>query len=219
MKTRTILLAAAATVALAGSAQAAPGWYLAIDVGANMIQDNHFDFGTAPVPTITDFNNAADYDTGWALTGSAGWGSSGGWRFEAELGYRANDVDLFSSAVAASLFREGEVSQFTVMANVLYDIPATADLSFSLGGGLGLDVITIDDGIIERGEGTFAWQAIAGANWALTADTDLTLTYRYLTADGPSVNAAHVGSSPAHLDTYKFDTMNNHSLSVGIRFR
>lgn len=214
MRTKTILLGAVASVALAGSAQAA-GWYFGADVGANWVQDNQFDFGANAGGVITDFNNAAQYDTGWALTGSVGWASPTAWRFEAEAGYRANDMDLFSSAPALSLFRTGEMSQFTVMANVLHDIPMGGALSLSLGAGVGAAFINVDDGVIDESDTTFAWQLIGGLNWAVGSNTDLTLTYRYLNAGGPEVSGPHLG----HIDIESFDSLDNHTLSIGFRFR
>jgi opacity protein-like surface antigen len=214
MSTRTLLLGAVASVVIAGSAEAA-GWYFGADVGANWVQDNQFDFGTGVGPAISDFNNAAQYDTGWALTGSVGWASPSAWRFEAELGYRANDMDLFSSATAASLFRTGEMSQFTVMANVLHDIPVGTSLSLSLGAGVGAAFVNVDDGELDESDTTFAWQLIGGLNWAVGSNTDLTLTYRYLNAGGPEVSGPHL----AHIDTEHFDSLDNHTLSVGVRFR
>ena len=214
MGTRALLLGAVATIALSGSAQAA-GWYFGADIGANIAADNQFDFGGNVGGVITDFNNAAEYDTGWALTGSVGWASPSGWRFEGEAGYRANDMDLFSSAGALSLFRSGDMTQFTVMANVLHDFPIGPTLSFSLGAGIGADFINIDDGVIDESDTTFAWQLIGGLNWAVAANTDLTFTYRYLSAGGPEVTGPHL----AHTDIESFDSMDNHTLSIGFRFR
>lgn len=206
---KKVLLAAAATLAHATSADAA-GWYFAADVGASWAQDNSYVFGeafTVPVTFITG-PHPANHDTGWSISGSVGWASAGGWRFEGEVGYRTNELSL------PHFTRSGDVGQFTVMANVLYDIPVASSLSLSLGGGLGAGIVTISHNVLEEDQSMFAWQLIGGLNWSVSADTELTLTYRYLDAGAPDITGPH----GVHFDREKYSDLSDHSLSVGLRF-
>ena len=107
MTTRTLLLGAVAAVAFTASAQAArvDGWYISLEGGANWIDDNEFDWGGEGVPAVlSDFDDVAEFDTGWAGFTSVGYGF-GHWRAEIEGGYRVNDMDQFESAAAATPVR------------------------------------------------------------------------------------------------------------------
>ncbi len=207
MKLKTLLLGAAASLALAGSAHAA-GLYVGLDAGGNWLQDTEFDFASTP-PTITDFDNAAESDNGWAVLATVGFGFAPQWRSEVELGYRAQDIDLFSSAAAINLFESGDLSQLTIMANVHYDIPVGSNFKLSLGGGLGVDIVNVDDTVIDETDSVFAYQGIAGAAYAIGPKTDLTLTYRYLAAEGPTITGVYAE---------EFDNLDNHTVTLGLRF-
>src|SRR5215475_7409887 len=81
MSHRATLLGAAASLALLGSVAPASathfnGWYLGVEGGASWVEDNKYDFGTStntPVP-LTRVNRAAQYDTGWAVLATVGYG-------------------------------------------------------------------------------------------------------------------------------------------------
>src|SRR5690242_8379000 len=146
MSHRATLLGAAAPIALLGSVAPASathfnGWYLGVEGGASWVEDNKYDFGFStnkPVP-LSDFNNAAQYDTGWAVLATVGYGFGMHIRAEFEAGWRQNDATLFASAAGNSVFRKATLDELTVMANVLYDIPITSRLMLSVGAGAGGD--------------------------------------------------------------------------------
>jgi len=207
MKLKSLLLGAAASLALAGSAQAA-GLYIGIEGGGNWLQETEFDFGSPP-PTITDFDNAAESDNGWAVLATVGYSFASQWRSEVEVGYRAQDIDLFSSPTATNLFQSGDFDQLTIMGNLHYDMPVGANFKLSLGGGLGVNIISVDDGVIDETDSVFAYQGIAGAAYAIGPKTDVTLTYRYLGSDGPEVSGVYVE---------EFDSVDNHTVALGLRF-
>jgi outer membrane protein OmpA-like peptidoglycan-associated protein len=175
---RTALLASALAVALGGTAQAAgiDGWYLGLEGGANWIEDWEHDFFTTPA--------VASLDTGWTVLATAGYGWSQ-WRFEFEAGYRDNDLDAYAFVGGAPLtFVEAETWEATLMANVLYDIELTRDLSLSLGAGAGADFANVDLRIgaasADADDWNFAYQGIAGLNYAVGRRTSLFVNYRYL---------------------------------------
>jgi len=214
MTTRTLLLGTVAAIAFSAQAQAASinGWYVSLEGGANQIQDNEYDYGFS-TPAPTDFNNAVEYDTGWAVLASVGYGFGGNWRVEAEAGYRANQMDQFSSDVAQNLFRSGDLNQATLMANVLYDFPVMARLTLTAGVGAGADYVMVDDGTsggVNDEDWKFAYQGIVGASYSLSPKLQLTLNYRYLRAQGPDV------SGPTEVEA--FEDISNHTVTAGLRY-
>ena len=58
-------------------------------------------------------------------------------RIELELGYRDNDLDEYTSDFALVPGAQGGLKEYSIMANVLYDIPITERLGFSIGAGAG----------------------------------------------------------------------------------
>src|SRR5262245_14662955 len=92
MKTRSLLLGAAASLALAAAANAAvfENWYISLEGGANWIDDANFNSFT---DGVFDESGTFEFDTGWAVFASVGRSFYGNWRGELEFGYRDNDLD------------------------------------------------------------------------------------------------------------------------------
>jgi len=213
MKTRALLLGAAASVALAAAANAATynGWYVGLEGGANWIEDADWIFDVG-APATTSF------DTGWAALGTVGyqWRS---WRLELELGYRANELDTFQFPPGPSFAANGEFNEYTAMLNVLYDFGLTERLGLFVGAGAGGDFIEYEDNnsghgvVIHDDDWVFAWQAIAGLNYHLTGRTDLFVAYRYFNADDPFFSTVAAGG---HSDSY--DEIVKHTATIGLRY-
>jgi len=127
MQLKTILLATAASVTLIGSAHATEvrGWYFGLEGGANWVADN--DLTLIARPTTTPITTAtpatASFDTGWAVLATVGYGFWSHWRVEAEVGYRANNVDNVATPFGSIVGTDGDLNELTLMANILYDIP------------------------------------------------------------------------------------------------
>jgi outer membrane protein OmpA-like peptidoglycan-associated protein len=179
MRLRTALLAAAFAVASSGAAQAGQinGWYLSLEGGANWIEDWSHTRVPGAVPSL------ATLDTGWAVLSSAGYGWRG-WRFEFEAGYRDNDLDsYFSPGLFPTVI--ADVWEASFMANALYDITLTNNLSLSLGAGAGGDFADVEFSFggpasFEADNWSFAYQGIAGLNYGIGRRTALFLNYRYM---------------------------------------
>lgn len=208
MKTRTLLLGAVASIALTGTANAGhfKGWYIGVEAGANWIDDADanilIDLGTEIGTTTT--NAELEFETGWAALATVGYAFENSWRLEGELGYRANDFSLGSA----------EVTEWSFMFNALYDFDLSPSMTFSLGGGVGYDDATVKLPGFEDSEGNFAYQGIAGLNYALGKRTDLTLTYRYLIIDDPEFDF----SAPPISIGYDIESVRKHSLTIGLRY-
>ena len=66
----------------------------------------------------------------------------------------------------------------------------------------------------EADDWNFAYQGIAGLNFAVGSRTDLTLTYRYLRVSEPEFE---FGTPPATA-TFAFDDVTKHTLTLGLRY-
>lgn len=216
MKLRSLLLGAAASLALGSAANATTinGWYVSLEGGANWVEDwdHTFSFpGTVP--------GSASFDTGWAVLASVGYGFGGGWRVEFEAGYRDNEGDgatfTFVPFPASSL--NWDLSEVTMMLNVLYDIPLTERMSFSLGAGAGADFAMVDHNFfgipVDDDHWSFAYQGIAGLNYAVGQQTDLFVNYRYLRISDPDFDFRPL------VGTVSGDDVVKHTATIGLRYR
>ena len=212
MTTRTILLGSAviAVAAFSTPAQASHfnGWYIGVEGGAVWVDDASFTpRGTVGgVVTHTDSAREMVLDSGWAVLATAGYGfHDSHFRIEAELGYRDVDIDHTILTI------DGSVNQFTIMANVVYDIPLTPKLSLSLGAGAGIDRADLKYLTFEDEDWIFAYQGIVGLNYAIGSRTDLFMNYRYLrTGEGQFEEI-----SSHRLD---FEEVTKHTVTVGFRY-
>ncbi len=94
MRKLAIVLAVAST-ALASPSMARDGqWYVGVDGGAMILEDMDLDIGAAPI------SGTANTRTGYDFDGVVGH-DFGGFRLEAEVGYREADLSGFASSVAA----------------------------------------------------------------------------------------------------------------------
>jgi opacity protein-like surface antigen len=196
VKIRVLLLGAAASLAMAGAANAG-GWYVAAEAGLNGIGEEDVSGTFLGSPTTGTF----EADLGWAVMASVGNAFSPGWRLEAELGFRHNDA---SSDLA-------QVTDISLMANVLYDFELSKDFDLTLGAGLGIaHTKLIIDGFSSDTDVNVAYQALVGLSYAVGPSTDLTLAYRYMDVVDPTIQ---IGQAVA----IEFDSISNRTLSVGLR--
>jgi outer membrane protein OmpA-like peptidoglycan-associated protein len=208
-----MLTSALAVSMAAGSAQAGTGWYVGLSGGANWLEDNTLNSGAVGGPFFPTFNT--DSDTGWIVTGQIGYKWASNWRVELELGYRDNEGSLrtFPGDVAlpGSTF---DVTEFTQMVNVLYDFPITDKFTFSIGAGLGGDLVDFEasNGGAPVGDDDYvlAGQLIAQASYAVSNRLDLYLDYHYLVSDEPEF--AVTGPAGVSFEVDK------HAVMIGLRY-
>jgi OOP family OmpA-OmpF porin len=216
MKTRSLLLSAAAIFALTASANATTvnGWYIGLEGGANWIQDVDTVATFDPNPPggpVTVTTGEFSFDTGWAVLATVGYGFGGHWRMELEAGYRDNDRD--TAGVTA------DVREWSAMLNLLYDIRLTDRATFFLGAGAGADFAEFEfaNAGYEDDDWNFAYQGIAGFAYGLTNRLDLTLTYRYLRVLEPEfVGATTI--APLGTLAFQLDDVGKHTASIGLRY-
>ena len=147
MKLQTTLLASTAVLSLAASAGAGElrGTYAAIEGGAGWVGSERFSQATAVGGIVTtSATYDASFDTGWAVFGSLGYAFASNLRAELEVGYRHNEIDGLREIqpVPGALSADGDLSEFTVMANLLYDIPLGQRLTLTVGAGISMSAPT-----------------------------------------------------------------------------
>lgn len=192
-----------------GAALAQGGIYLEGRAGGVILQDADLndDTGTLASFGITDLEQS--FDPGFLVEGAVGYAHDSGLRGEAAFAYRRNDLDELSGrvgGVSASAGVDGDMSAFTTMANLYYDIRFGSKLVPYVGGGLGLAVITYDIEGEDEDDSVLAWQVGAGLAYEATPNMAVTLSYSFLTtAEDPDFD----GIEAEYL---------SHNVMVGFRY-
>ncbi len=233
MKRTTLLLGTAAALALIAPAQAGQlnGWYLGLEGGASWAAELEYVEQATSAGPVTHFHHYTvdDGPAGWAVFATAGY-AFGSWRVELEAGYRENKLEDYVSTLItlggapgsppSTGTLDSELQEFSLMANVLYDLRLTDRLSASVGAGAGVDQVrfewnnpTIEE--IDSSEWSFAYQAIAGLNYDLTKRTQLFMRYRYLRVTDPELIIDQSGS---HTCCIRVEDIEKHAATLGIRY-
>lgn len=180
-------------------------WYVGLEGGVNLVQDA--DVVVLPLATSIE----AKFDTGWSVFLDAGYRWENNWRIELEAGYRQNDVDCVSVGTGpCNGGNWGDISQTTVMANVIHDIPLSDHTALSVGLGLGADFVQADSPFSQDEDWVFAGQALLELSHRVTDRLEIVATYRFLTSDDPDFNLP--GLRHASFDN------ENHTFTLGLRF-
>ena len=217
MRRQAALLGAAAFIALTVPADAArlTGWYGVFEGGGNYIHD--FDVGEY-VPPGAPVTSTVTPEVGWAGLASVGYAYNNGWRVEVEGGYRYNALEsILSGGVETPA--TGDLSQYTLMANFMYDFPSSGPVTFSLGAGVGadwgrLDTPSLTNPILSDNV-SLAFQGIAGLSFRMASWVDLVLNYRFLYTTGLEFEENLVAPNVYHVDT---DNLAQHTVTLGLRF-
>ena len=207
---RSVLLGATALALIVPAVAGQNGFYAGIEGGASFVPTLD---GFETVPAL--FFEKVDVDTGWAIFGTVGyeWGK---WRFEGEVGYINNKMDQIAFHTGFVSTDVDDLSQLTLMANTIYDLPISPNLSLALGGGIGLDRLSFkwpgfgQPGGVEGDDWALAYQGIAGLNYALSDSMDVFANYRFLYVSEfeftDRINRQH------------FEDVHTHTLSAGLRY-
>ena len=213
MKFRNALVAAT-ILALPIAAQAQPisGLYIGAGAGVNIMQDE-------PIKAVGGIRtHGLDLDTNVGATGvaSAGWGFGNGFRAEMEFDYRYNGFDKITG-FGTSGHVGGSEQKFGPMVNVLYDFNNLSPIVVPyVGLGAGYQWVNESFRVGSVGhdadtEGSFAYQAILGAAFPISAVPGLALTaeYRFMGLAGDR-DYNNLG--------VKFGDNYNHSILIGVRY-
>jgi len=198
MMRKLAVILALATTALSTPALARDdAWYVGVEGGAMLVEDVDFDIGATPAAA------KIGYHPGWDADATIGY-DFGGFRAEAEVGYRQANIDVYSSTlttpalaagglprnVAAGTFRYagGTSSALSFMVNGMLDFGDDESITGFIGGGVGVARVSVEAGLntrsnfLDDSDSVFAYQAIAGVRAPLTDSIDVTLKYRFFNA-------------------------------------
>jgi outer membrane protein OmpA-like peptidoglycan-associated protein/opacity protein-like surface antigen len=193
----------AVTLALATTALSTPAlarddsWYVGVEGGAMLVEDIDFDIGTTPKAA------QADHEAGWDVDASVGY-DFGGFRVEAEVGYKQAGVDTWTSSLGTPAIQAGggvamtsagtftyaggKSSALSFMVNAMLDFGDDDGLQGFVGGGAGMARVKENIALNTRGpflddsDSVFAWQAFAGLRAPLSDNIDVSLKYRFFNA-------------------------------------
>lgn len=212
---RACLASVLSMMAVMPAAAATEGWYLSVEGGGSWVKEWE-QLRTLQTYCGPEFKNAlAEFDTGTAAFGAAGFGIAG-WRFELEGGYRQNDLTSFVMKWwGPRQDGEGQLTEYSAMINVLYDVPLFDRFSLTVGVGAGADFASVEMdtywGPVDVDDWRFAYQGIAGLNYAITELTVLFVNYRF-------ANVRDINLEPT--DRYSIDggDFEKHAATAGVRF-
>ena len=222
MTFRAILLSgtaliAAAPVALSGELR---GTYFALEGGASWVQSESLLRSLAfTTGATTSTNLQGEFDTGWAILGSVGYAFDNNLRAELEVGYRDNDLDQLLTIGGSPVSPTGDLTEFTLMANILYDFRLGDRLTASVGAGVGADRASLEVGAfgLDDDAWVFGFQGLLGLNYAVAERTQLFVNYRYLRADAPEYTNVVAGPAAAQQLNFRGD-LDKHAVTLGVRF-
>ncbi len=223
MKLKTALLAGVALAAIGNAARASElrGTYFALEGGASWVGNERFFEQFVYTTGYTSRSELhAQFDTGWSVFGSVGYAFDGGWRGELEAGYRHNDIGRQITTGGSTLTPTGELGEFTLMANILYDFHLSERLTASVGAGVGADHAHFDLGStdFDDEDWAFAYQGLLGLNYALGERAQLFLNYRYMRVAAPEFSVDYAGS-PGWTQNVGFHReLEKQAVTLGLRF-
>ena len=215
MKIRNVLLGAAASLLVAGTASAdytsPTGWYVSMGAGANWIVDG--DYRTySSSGSVTEYGEL-NFESGYIVAGTVGYDFGRNWRVEFEVAYRDNDVDTYCTSSGDCFTADTQVWELSQMVNVLYDVPLGGNWEASIGAGVGGNLVVVKEwDSLEMDDYVLAGQLIAQAGYRLSDRWQAFADYRYMIMD--DISALQL-STP--LDVGEFEKA-EHSLMVGLRF-
>jgi outer membrane protein OmpA-like peptidoglycan-associated protein len=223
MTTRRVLAGTVAFLCFALPAQAGEGWYLSLEGGANIVDDweHTRTRWTICGPEIKEA--LAAFETGWSAFGAAGYALNG-WRVEVEGGYRHNDIESYVKNWKGEIVREGgsrfdpsgELTEASLLINIIYDVPIFERFSISVGLGAGADFASFKLNTIwapvDEDDWHFVYQGLAGVNYALTEMTVLFVNYRF-------ANVSDVSFDPTALVHLEGEDFQKQAATAGVRFQ
>ncbi|GEM_PF-984858 len=167
-----------------------PSWYLALGASVNFVQDA----SVTETRIGTGLNGEMEFNEGYGLTGAIGYRPRNtnsmldNLRFEAEMGYRDNDMGTYSDALLGINTIDDGMQVQTFMANMFVDLGDGPWRPY-LGGGLGMARVFLEsNGLgIDDTDMVFAYQGMAGIYYTVPSMpvVELGLGYRYLGTTDP----------------------------------
>ncbi|MFC3149374.1 outer membrane protein [Piscinibacterium candidicorallinum] len=163
----------------------------------------------------------AEFDSGSGWGGDIGWRYGNGWAAELEWNYRSHSLNGLRLG-GANFTRDGDFASNILMVNGLRRFPSTSTWTPYLGAGIGwvqeIDIdVKPDTGGTERSysaSSKFAFQLIAGVEYALTPQWRMTADARWLRVGSVRLDN-EVGNSGGTVGPLTYNPL---SVQVGVRY-
>jgi OOP family OmpA-OmpF porin len=214
MKIRNVLLGAAASLLVAGTASAdytsPTGWYMSLGAGANWLQDGDYQWYQSG--DATD-NGEFQYNEGYIVSGAVGYDFGRNWRVEFEVAYRDNDVDSTCDSGGDCDTTSAQVWELSQMVNVLYDMPLGGNWEASVGAGIGGNLVVLKEwDSLDMDDYVLAGQLLAQVGYRFADRWQVYADYRYMVLD--DANMRYLTNPEYDFEIEKSE----HALLVGLRF-
>lgn len=190
-----MLLSATAAAALLTAPAHAEDFYGKLFGGVGFEQDQDF---TGTVTGVDTGAGALETDTGYVVGGAVGYHIIDNFAIEAEIAYRANEIE--GGVVNGAAFSiNDDLESLSFMGNVVYTAPEFAGFTPYIGGGAGAARI----GFSETGDRdyVFAYQGFAGVSYPITEILSAGVEYRYFATDEADIAGA-VGAVTTDYDAH-----------------
>ena len=158
--------------AQSGSGESGPYWSL----GAGMTGEDDFDYD------IPGGDVEVETDAGYGVSAAYGYRFSPNFRAEANLNWNKAEIDIVRRAGGPQILiyeDPGSVESYTLGANVYWDFLTSGPIRPYVGAGLGFGSMDINDRVMLDAGTAWRWQAVAGAEFALTDDASVFVEGRY----------------------------------------
>jgi outer membrane autotransporter protein len=209
---KTVLMMAATFLALVAVSPAqADDWRSGLYVkgGAGLAYSRDQEYADGVSARETELKN------GYYMQGAIGY-DYGMFRSELELSYRRNDVDGHELNGAALGNPGGDAESFAGMLNGYIDIPTGTVVTPYIGAGIGFARVDANEydtsgvDFLDDGETDFAYQGMAGLDFAIDDAVSFYTEYKYFAVDNSEVRT--VAGNRSDLD------YDSHTVSVGLRY-
>jgi outer membrane autotransporter protein len=162
----------------------------------------------------------AEFGNGWGFGGDFGYRYGNGWAAEVEWNYRRHALKSLKGG-SATIASDGDYASNTLLINGLRRFPSGGAWTPYLGAGIGwvqeIDIdLTPSAGGGERSYSTnkFAYQLIAGTEYAITPQWRLTADARWLRVGSVSLDN-ETGNPGGTIGPLKYNPV---SVQVGVRY-
>lgn len=214
MKRATMALASASILMLATPAFAGDGIY--VGGGAGWSHHDGMDYNLFGLTGHDQFDDNARFDL------DAGYKFPEGLRFELEGSYARYQFSHNRIASISFPGVHGDLSNWSLLGDVNYDIPIWDRLALTLGGGAGWAWVDTSERDRfsppdrDRGtDGAFTWQLLAGLSWTLTDQIDVGVEYKFQEIEATN---HHTYSGSTFLDQTRYQENRSDSVMLKIRF-
>jgi opacity protein-like surface antigen len=203
MKKIVLTVAALAIIATPIIASAASdAFYVKGNIGLGLAMDTDVDNMPELAGTAT-----VTYDSGFLLTGAAGYDFFGPMRLELEYLWQKNDVDTLRYKNRIGDFDQGDLKTQSFMLNGYYDIDTGSAWMPFVGAGIGWSKLDLSTPALPFGDNddVFTYQFIGGVAYNFSVNFAVDVHYRFM------------GTSDATIDGADFN-LNSNDLMLGFRY-